>query len=264
MQRMEVAAHYTVMTIRRDSVDDSPTDSLRARYHSTRGRIINVKEIDKVERRTCSITITESEYMPSDTGSDKQGRDVHLYNISNMHNYSVGPSEDARQKRNSCNAFELPAEQQWHEDKTAEWVLYHSFSNNKPELIKKPVNKQYTHTGGRYGRYTCNICAMDSNMFERSFFSAVEIKDHLKMIHNMQGHHVCKICKKVYLRASDHYNHVQDKHYIKPEPLDDVLTETSLLTDPTIAMPSTSSHVETQVKTEASEEPPVKRLKMNR
>ncbi len=261
MQGMEVAAQYTVMTTQRGAGNGSPTDGLRARNYSTRGRIIDIKEIDEVERRTRSITITESEYMTSDAGSDKQGRDVHHHNVSIMHNYSVGPTDNARLTRALYDEFKVPEEVECHEDKTAEWVLYHAFSNNKPELISNPISKQYTQTNGKY---ICNICAMDSGMPERFFTLETEIKNHLEMIHDMEGDYVCKLCNKFYVRASDHYNHVQDAHYIKLEPLDDDISKESLLLDHTTTMPSTSSHVEVYAKEEVSEKSSLKREKMRR
>ncbi|WP_211831091.1 hypothetical protein [Kistimonas asteriae] len=257
---MEIVAACTVMPTIRQSTDDSPTCSHRAKCPSPEEGVINIQVIEDIERRTRSISITESEYDPSDVGSDLQDRDVDKYNATVMHNYSVGPSDSARQRRALYDNFEPPKDEQPHKNKTAEWVFYHSFSNIKPARIPKPIDKQYTHTGGRHGRYTCNICAMDSSAYVSCFNSHVEIKNHLKYTHNLKGQYTCKFCQKVYDRPPAFYEHVQEEHYIKPDELDEFL-EKPLLNEPSTAMPSVSGYVAAQVKIEVSDEPPRKMKK---
>ncbi|GFR75727.1 hypothetical protein ElyMa_005782700 [Elysia marginata] len=254
---MKIVTEYTVMTTIRQSTDDSPTCSNRAKCPSPEEGVINVQVVEYIERRTRSISITDSEYDPCDVGSDLQDRDVDKYNATVLHSYSVGPSDAARQKRALYDSFEPPKDEQPHKNKTAEWVFYHSFSNIKPEQIPKPIDKQYTHTGGRNGRYTCNICAMDSNVYVSWFNSHADIKDHLKNTHNLKGHYICKLCQKVYARPPAFYEHVQKEHYIKPDDLGEFL-EPPLVNEPSAAMPSVSCYIAPQVKIEASDEPPQK------
>ena len=278
---MQVTTKGIVPPNQRQSGDGSPQESVQKdRSSAVSAKILGSAK--KNERRREAIAMQESglEGTPPRVDYALLYQDINEYNVKVIHNYAM-PYVD-----------NVTGEEIGHHNKTAEWVLYHAFSLVRPTLIQKSIDKQYTHTGGRNGRYACKICEIDDPPCPGHVFrSSMEIRNHLRFDHNPEGSYCCKRCGQTFKRPPALYNHVQSSHYNEPEKLES-LPEISVLnpvpslstlamakhkrqpvkpskevlpssSGSDLAMPSTSGYVTPRIKVEVTDSPPQKRARIN-